>query len=135
MPEITPQDAKAVRPDAIVCTGRSDYPNQVNNVLCFPFLFRGALDVGATTINEEMKMAAAHAIADLAKDMVPTEVIATYGHLEFGENYIIPTPFDPRLLVKVSSAVANQQWIQVWQRYQLVIGMLTQNVLNLWLLN
>ena len=107
VPEITPQDAKAVRPDAIVCTGRSDYPNQVNNVLCFPFLFRGALDVGATTINEEMKMAAAHAIADLAKDMVPTEVIATYGHLEFGENYIIPTPFDPRLLVKVSSAVAK----------------------------
>ena len=107
VPEITPQDAKAVRPDAIVCTGRSDYPNQVNNVLCFPFLFRGALDVGATTINEEMKMAAAHAIADLAKEMVPTEVIATYGHLEFGENYIIPTPFDPRLLVKVSSAVAK----------------------------
>ena len=107
VPEITPQDAKAVRPDAIVCTGRSDYPNQVNNVLCFPFLFRGALDVGATTINEEMKMAAAHAIADLAKEMVPTEVIATYGHLEFGENYIIPIPFDPRLLVKVSSAVAK----------------------------
>ena len=106
-PEITPPEAKAVRPDAIVCTGRSDYPNQVNNVLCFPFLFRGALDVGATTINEEMKMAAAHAIADLAKEMVPTEVIATYGHLEFGENYIIPTPFDPRLLVKVSSAVAK----------------------------
>ena len=107
VPEISPQDAKAVRPDAIVCTGRSDYPNQVNNVLCFPFLFRGALDVGATTINEEMKMAAAHAIADLAKEMVPTEVIATYGHLEFGEIYIIPTPFDPRLLVKVSSAVAK----------------------------
>ncbi len=107
VPEITPHEAKAVRPDAIVCTGRSDYPNQVNNVLCFPFLFRGTLDVGATTINEEMKMAAAHAIADLAKETVPFEVIATYGELSFGENYIIPTPFDPRLLVQVSSAVAK----------------------------
>lgn len=107
VPEITPSVAKEARPDAIVCTGRSDYPNQVNNVLCFPFLFRGALDVGATTINEEMKMAAAHAIADLAKESVPFEVISTYGHLSFGEDYVIPTPFDPRLLVKVSSAVAK----------------------------
>ena len=107
VPETTPHDAKAVRPDAVVCTGRSDYPNQVNNVLCFPFLFRGALDVGATAINEEMKMAAAHAIADLAKEPVPLEVISNYGHLSFGADYLIPTPFDPRLIVQVSSAVAK----------------------------
>ena len=107
VPETTPHEAKAVRPDAIVCTGRSDYPNQVNNVLCFPFLFRGALDVGATTINEEMKMAAAHAIADLAKEPVPFEVISTYGSLTFGPDYVIPTPFDPRLIEVVSSAVAK----------------------------
>ena len=107
VPEATPHDAKAVRPDAVVCTGRSDYPNQVNNVLCFPFLFRGALDVGATAINEEMKMAAAHAIADLAKEPVPLEVISNYGHLSFGADYLIPTPFDPRLIVQVSSAVAK----------------------------
>ncbi|WGE47185.1 malic enzyme-like NAD(P)-binding protein [Actinobacillus equuli] len=107
VPETTPHEAKAVRADAIVCTGRSDYPNQVNNVLCFPFLFRGALDVGATTINEEMKMAAAHAIADLAKEPVPFEVLSTYGELSFGPDYVIPTPFDPRLIVAVSSAVAK----------------------------
>lgn len=107
VPETTPHDAKAARPDAVVCTGRSDYPNQVNNVLCFPFLFRGALDVGATAINEEMKMAAAHAIADLAKEPVPLEVISNYGHLSFGADYLIPTPFDPRLIVHVSSAVAK----------------------------
>lgn len=107
VPETTPHEAKAVRPDAIVCTGRSDYPNQVNNVLCFPFLFRGALDVGATTINEEMKMAAAHAIANLAKEPVPFEVISTYGSLTFGADYVIPTPFDPRLIEVVSSAVAK----------------------------
>ena len=75
VPEITPDEAKAVRPDAIVCTGRSDFPNQVNNVLCFPFLFRGALDVGATAINEEMKLAASHAIASLAKEPVPLEIL------------------------------------------------------------
>ncbi|CUU51810.1 putative NADP-dependent malic enzyme [Actinobacillus pleuropneumoniae] len=107
VPETTPHEAKAVRADAIVCTGRSDYPNQVNNVLCFPYLFRGALDVGATTINEEMKMAAAHAIADLAKEPVPFEVLSTYGELSFGLDYVIPTPFDPRLIVAVSSAVAK----------------------------
>lgn len=107
VPETTPHEAKAVRPDAVVCTGRSDYPNQVNNVLCFPFLFRGALDVGAKTINEEMKMAAAHAIADLAKEPVPFEVISTYGSLTFGPDYVIPTPFDPRLIEVVSSAVAK----------------------------
>lgn len=108
VPEITPQDAKAVRPDAIVCTGRSDYANQVNNVLCFPFLFRGALDVGATAINEEMKMAASYAIAELAKEPVPFEVISTYGEKSFGADYIIPTPFDPRLIVQVSTAVAKK---------------------------
>lgn len=107
-PEITPDEAKAVRPDAIVCTGRSDYKNQVNNVLCFPFLFRGALDVGATTINEEMKMAAAYAIANLAKETVPFEVISTYGELSFGADYVIPTPFDPRLIVNVSIGVAKE---------------------------
>lgn len=107
-PEITPDDAKAVRSDAIVCTGRSDYKNQVNNVLCFPFLFRGALDVGATTINEKMKMAAVYAIANLAKEPVPFEVISTYGELSFGPDYIIPTPFDPRLIVNVSTGVAQE---------------------------
>lgn len=107
VPEITPAEAKAVRPDAIVCTGRSDFKNQVNNVLCFPFLFRGALDVGAKTINEEMKMAAAYAIAELAKEPVPFEVISTYGELSFGPEYIIPTPFDPRLIVNVSIGVAK----------------------------
>lgn len=107
-PEITPDEAKAVRSDAIVCTGRSDFPNQVNNVLCFPFLFRGALDVGATEINEEMKLAASCAIAGLAKEQVPLEIIASYGALSFGPDYVIPTPFDPRLLFTVSSAVAKK---------------------------
>lgn len=106
-PEITPDAAKAARADVLVCTGRSDYPNQVNNVLCFPFLFRGALDVGATAINEEMKMAAAKAIAALAKEPVPAEVVATYGELSFGTEYLIPTPFDPRLIERVSAAVAK----------------------------
>ena len=106
-PEITPDAAKAARADVLVCTGRSDYPNQVNNVLCFPFLFRGALDVGATAINEEMKMAAAKAISALAKEPVPAEVVATYGELSFGTEYLIPTPFDPRLIERVSSAVAK----------------------------
>ena len=107
-PEITPPDAKAVRPDAIVATGRSDYPNQVNNVLGFPFIFRGALDVQATTINEEMKIAAARAIAELAREQVPDEVAAAYGkNHQFGPDYIIPAPFDPRLMEVVSSAVAK----------------------------
>ena len=107
-PEITPDDAKAVRPDAIVATGRSDYPNQVNNVLGFPFIFRGALDVRVTAINEEMKIAAAHAIAALARERVPDEVAAAYGvDHQFGRDYIIPAPFDPRLLETVSSAVAK----------------------------
>ena len=107
-PEITPPEAKRVRPDCIVATGRSDYPNQVNNVLGFPFIFRGALDVRATAINEEMKIAAAHAIAQLAREPVPEEVAAAYGkNQQFGLDYIIPAPFDPRLMDLVSSAVAK----------------------------
>ncbi|MEO0061466.1 MAG: hypothetical protein RLZZ08_26 [Pseudomonadota bacterium] len=107
-PEITPDDAKAVRPDAIIATGRSDYPNQVNNVLGFPFIFRGALDVQATAINEEMKIAAARAIAELARQSVPEEVSAAYGkNQQFGHDYIIPAPFDPRLMEVVSAAVAR----------------------------
>ncbi|MDD3800027.1 MAG: NADP-dependent malic enzyme [Novosphingobium sp.] len=107
-PEITPPEARAVRPDAIVATGRSDYPNQVNNVLGFPFIFRGALDVQATAINEEMKIAAAQAIAELARERVPEEVAAAYGkNQQFGTEYIIPAPFDPRLIERVSSAVAK----------------------------
>jgi malate dehydrogenase (oxaloacetate-decarboxylating)(NADP+) len=97
-----------VRPDAIVATGRSDYPNQVNNVLGFPFIFRGALDVQATSINEEMKVAAAKAIAELARQQVPEEVASAYGkNHKFGTDYIIPAPFDPRLIEVVSSAVAK----------------------------
>ncbi len=107
-PEIAPEAAKAVRPDAIIATGRSDYPNQVNNVLGFPFIFRGALDVQATAINEEMKIAAAQAIAELARQPVPQEVAAAYGqNHQFGRDYIIPAPFDPRLMEVVSSAVAK----------------------------
>lgn len=107
-PEIMPDEAKAVRPDAIIATGRSDFPNQVNNVLGFPFIFRGALDVQATTINEEMKIAAANAIAELARERVPEEVAAAYGqNHKFGVDYIIPAPFDPRLIEVVSSAVAK----------------------------
>ena len=107
-PEIMPDEAKAVRPDAIIATGRSDFPNQVNNVLGFPFIFRGALDVRATTINEEMKVAAARAIAELARERVPDEVAAAYGkNHKFGTDYIIPAPFDPRLIEVVSSAVAK----------------------------
>ena len=108
-PEITPPDARAARPDAIVATGRSDYPNQVNNVLGFPFIFRGALDVRATTINDQMKIAAAEALAGLARQQVPEEVAAAYGGLSpsFGPDYIIPAPFDPRLMEVVPAAVAR----------------------------
>lgn len=107
-PEIRPELAKSVRPDAIVATGRSDYPNQVNNVLGFPFIFRGALDVRATGINEEMKIAAAQAIAELAREQVPEEVALAYGRAHsFGPEYIIPAPFDPRLMENVSAAVAK----------------------------
>src|SRR5215475_5482033 len=108
-PEITPEDAKAVRSDVIVATGRSDYPNHVNNVLGFPYIFRGALDVRATTINEEMKIAAAEAIAALAREDVPDEVAAAYRGARpvYGPEYIIPSPFDPRLISRVSAAVAE----------------------------
>lgn len=107
-PEILPEDAKAVRPDAIIATGRSDYPNQVNNVLGFPFIFRGALDVRATTINDEMKIAAATSLAELARQQVPEEVAAAYGKSQsFGPDYIIPAPFDPRLMEIVPAAVAQ----------------------------
>jgi len=108
-PEISPPEARAARPDAIIATGRSDYPNQVNNVLGFPFIFRGALDVRATTINDEMKIAAAHALAGLARQQVPEEVAAAYGGKapSFGRDYIIPAPFDPRLMEVVPAAVAK----------------------------
>jgi malate dehydrogenase (oxaloacetate-decarboxylating)(NADP+) len=108
-PEIWPPDATAVRPDAIIATGRSDFPNQVNNVLGFPFIFRGALDVRATAINDEMKIAAAEALARLAREPVPEEVAAAYGgrSQSFGRDYIIPAPFDPRLMEVVASAVAD----------------------------
>ncbi|MDW4498062.1 NADP-dependent malic enzyme [Sulfitobacter sp. D35] len=107
-PEITPEEARAVRADAIVATGRSDYPNQVNNVLGFPYLFRGALDIHARAINDEMKIACAHALALLAREDVPDEVALAYGkNLSFGRDYIIPTPFDPRLIHRVPPAVAK----------------------------
>ena len=108
-PEILPEQVKAVRDDAVIATGRSDYPNQVNNVLCFPFIFRGALDVGATTINEEMKLAAVRAIADLAMAEQSDIVAEAYGseQLSFGPDYLIPRPFDPRLIVRIAPAVAK----------------------------
>ena len=108
-PEIKPELAKATRDDLIMATGRSDYPNQVNNVLCFPFIFRGALDVRASKINDEMKVAAVHAIAELAKEPVPQVVLEASGEdsLEFGKEYIIPKPMDERLLTRVSKAVAQ----------------------------
>ena len=107
-PEILPEDVNAVRSDAIIATGRSDYPNQVNNVLGFPYIFRGALDARARTINEEMKIACAQALATLARKDVPDEVAAAYGkHLKYGPGYIIPTPFDPRLIAEIPPAVAK----------------------------
>src|SRR5476649_928657 len=105
-PEIMPEQVKAVRDDAVIATGRSDYPNQINNVLCFPYIFRGALDVGAHCINKEMHIAAVHVIKDLAKESVPQEVLAAYGdvkNLGFGRDYIIPKPFDPRLKMRVAA--------------------------------
>jgi malate dehydrogenase (oxaloacetate-decarboxylating)(NADP+) len=108
-PEISPEDAKAVRPDAILATGRTDYPNQVNNVLCFPYIFRGALDSGATTITVEMEIAAVHAMADLAQAEQSEVVAAAYAgqQLAFGPEYLIPKPFDPRLMMKIAPAVAQ----------------------------
>jgi malate dehydrogenase (oxaloacetate-decarboxylating)(NADP+) len=109
-PEIRPDVAKAARPDAILATGRSDYPNQVNNVLCFPFIFRGALDVGATQVNEAMKVAAVHAIANLAQAEQSDIVASAYGgdeNMRFGPDYLIPRPFDPRLITEIAPAVAK----------------------------
>jgi malate dehydrogenase (oxaloacetate-decarboxylating)(NADP+) len=108
-PEINPADALKVAPDALIATGRSDYPNQVNNVLCFPFIFRGALDVGATQINDEMKLACIHAIANLARQTSTAETVEAYQGeiLKFGKEYLIPKPFDPRLLPNVAVAVAE----------------------------
>ncbi|MGI2032147.1 NADP-dependent malic enzyme [Rhizobium panacihumi] len=108
-PEIMPELARAARPDAMICTGRSDFPNQVNNVLCFPYIFRGALDCGATTINEEMKMAAVKAIAALAREEVSDVVARAYSGETpiFGPNYLIPSPFDPRLILRIAPAVAK----------------------------
>ena len=125
-PEVLPEKAKAVCPNVIIGTGRSDYPNQINNVMCFPYLFRGALDVRASTISENMKIATAKALAELAREDVPEEVSKTYGReLKFGPEYIIPTPFDPRLLVRISTAVAKaasdegnaQQSYEDWDLY------------------
>ena len=108
-PEIRPEIAKALRPDIIIATGRSDYPNQLNNVMCFPYIFRGALDVHARKINDDMKLAAAYAIADLARQPIHDDVFTSYSgrNFEYGSEYIIPVPFDPRLIVIVSSAVAE----------------------------
>ncbi|WP_419246977.1 malic enzyme-like NAD(P)-binding protein [Wolbachia endosymbiont of Rhagoletis indifferens] len=127
-PEVRPEFAKSVRPDAIIATGRSDYNNQVNNVMGFPYIFRGALDVYATTINDEMKIAAADAIAKLAREPVPGEISAAYGgrKMSYGREYIIPTPFDPRLISIVSPAVAKaavysgvaRKAIQDWSKYE-----------------
>ncbi len=127
-PEITYEDVFEARRDVMFATGRSDYPNQINNVLGFPYIFRGALDTQATAINEEMKLAAVKAIADIAKQEIPTEICQCYGYcnLEYGKDYIIPTPFDPRLLEDVSIAVAKaamssgvaQKEISDWDKYR-----------------
>src|SRR5690606_6321111 len=108
-PEIMPELARAARPDAMICTGRSDFPNQVNNVLCFPYIFRGALDRGARTINEEMKMAAVRAIAALAREEVSDVAARAYSGETpvFGPNYLIPSPFDQRLILRIAPAVAR----------------------------
>jgi malate dehydrogenase (oxaloacetate-decarboxylating)(NADP+) len=128
-PEISYEDAMGARDDIIFATGRSDYPNQINNVLGFPFIFRGALDVRATSINEEMKLAATKALADLAREPVPETVLKAYGltSLEFGKDYIIPKPLDPRLISRVASAVARaaietgvaRLTIEDWNAYEL----------------
>ena len=127
-PEILPDAAKQARPDAVIATGRSDFPNQVNNVLVFPYIFKGALDVGATAINEEMKLAAVHALAELAFADSDEQVAAAYGDqpLSFGPEYLIPKPFDPRLILKIAPAVARAAMdsgvatrpIKDWQHYQ-----------------
>jgi malate dehydrogenase (oxaloacetate-decarboxylating)(NADP+) len=108
-PEILPEEAHGVRDDLVMATGRSDYPNQVNNVLGFPYIFRGALDVRASCINHEMKSAAVYELAQLAREVVPESVLQAYGvgEMSFGAEYILPKPFDPRLLTRVSKAVAK----------------------------
>lgn len=122
-PEILPEHAKAVRPDAIIATGRSDYPNQVNNALCFPYIFRGALDVGATTINEEMKIACVKAIAAMAH--VEATPLAGQKHIDeskrFGREYLIPGPLEPNLILEIAPAVAKARWILAWRRCRLKI--------------
>ncbi|MDN5247816.1 MAG: malic enzyme-like NAD(P)-binding protein [Wolbachia endosymbiont of Tyrophagus putrescentiae] len=140
-PEVRPEFAKAVRPDAIVATGRSDYGNQVNNVMGFPYIFRGALDVHATSINDEMKIAAANAIAKLAHEPVPDEISSAYGgrKMSYGRDYIIPTPFDPRLIYTVSPAVAKaaidsqvaKKAIQDWNEYENQLKSRLSRVLNI----
>lgn len=130
-PEITPEDARQARPDCIMATGRSDYPNQVNNVLGFPFIFRGALDVQATTINEEMKMAAVRAIARLAKEDVPEQVLRAYNTAEgyrFGRDYLIPKPMDPRVLLYVAPAVAEAAMKSGVARKEVNIDQYTQHI-------
>jgi malate dehydrogenase (oxaloacetate-decarboxylating)(NADP+) len=123
-PEITPEEARAARPDAIVATGRSDYPNQINNVLGFPYIFRGALDVRASTINDAMKIAAAKALAELAREDIPDEVSAAYGgrKLRYGPDYLIPVPFDPRLIVRIPAAVAEAAMLSGVARKPVVIA-------------
>ena len=130
-PEITPEDARKARPDCIMATGRSDYANQVNNVLGFPFIFRGALDVQATTINEEMKMAAVRAIARLAKEDVPEQVLRAYDTAEgyaFGREYLIPKPMDPRVLLYVAPAVAEAAMRSGVARKNVDIAQYTQHI-------
>ena len=136
-PEIRYEDAKQAVPDSIIATGRSDYPNQVNNVLGFPFIFRGALDVQATEINIQMKLAAVRALAALAKKKVPPTVEKAYGQsFSFGPEYIIPKPFDPRLLPNVASAVAKaamesgvaQKNIDDWKEYKKQLGSLAKRM-------
>jgi malate dehydrogenase (oxaloacetate-decarboxylating)(NADP+) len=116
-PEICPEEVAAVRDDAIMATGRSDYPNQVNNVLCFPYIFRGALDCGATTITDAMEIAAVHAIAELAQAEQSEVVAAAYAGatLSFGPEYLIPKPFDPRLMMRIAPAVARRRWSPAWR--------------------
>ena len=136
-PEIHPAAAKAVRADSIIATGRSDYPNQINNVMCFPFLFRATLDTRSSEINEQMKMAAAVALAELARQEVPAEVSQAYEgrRFAFGPDYIIPTPFDPRLLYTISKAVAKAamssgaatQNIDDWAEYENELRMKTMH--------
>ena len=140
-PEIKYEDAKAARPDVLMATGRSDYPNQINNVIGFPYIFRGALDVRATAINEEMKMAATMAIAGLAQEPVPDEVSSAYGHmpLHFGPDYFIPKPVDPRLITRVSMAVAQaairtgvaRREITDWEAYEQSLVMRTGGMSHL----